>query len=343
MPTPQEKDEPPGAKAGTDWSAFVLAAGSLVLISGFVFSLWRIAPPPPPDLGANAHVLPVPLEIPDFELVDHRGGVFDRAALEGGWSLLFFGYTYCPDICPVTLQKLAPVLDLLGPDARLQAVFVSVDPARDDPARLAEYVAFFHPALIGASGEMAEIEKLTRAIGVYHEKSELPGTGDGYLVDHSSSLFLVGPSARLRAIFHEPEDPQSFVDLLDRAAALADELVIEGAWIRLPPPGANTAGYMTLVNDGDAPVRLTGVASDSVERVELHESAVEGGVARMRHVDSIEIPAHGRLTLAPRGLHLMLIRPGTLVEGGTVRLVLEFDGRAAQTVEVPVRREPAKP
>ena len=127
------------------------------------------------------------------------------------------------------------------------------------------------------------------------------------------------------------------------AAALADELVIERAWIRLPPPGANTAGYMTLVNDGDVPVSLTGVSSDSAERVELHESSVEGGVARMRHVHAIEVPAHGRVSLAPRGLHLMLIRPGTLVEGGTVRLVLELDGRAAQTVDVPVRREPARP
>ena len=126
-------------------------------------------------------------------------------------------------------------------------------------------------------------------------------------------------------------------------AALADELVIEGAWIRLPPPGANTAGYMTLVNDGDAPIRLTGVSSDSVERVELHESSVEGGVARMRHIHAIDIPAHGRVSLAPRGLHLMLIRPETLVEGATVRLVLELDGGATQTVDVPVRRESAKP
>jgi protein SCO1/2 len=212
---------PPAPRGGIDRGALLVGVASLVLIGGFVFALWKIAPPPPPDLGPEAHVLTVPLDVPEFALTDHRGKPFDRDRLLGRWSLLFFGYTYCPDICPVTLSKLAPVLDLLGPDSEVQAVFVSVDPERDGTERLAEYVTFFHPALIGASGDEAEIARLTEAIGVFHQKRAIEAVGgeraDGYLVDHSSSLFLVDPSARLHAILHEPDDPEAFVELLARA------------------------------------------------------------------------------------------------------------------------------
>ena len=217
MTTPAEPPSP-APRGGLDRGALLLGLGSLMLIGGFVFALWKIAPPPPPDLGPEAHVLTVPLPVPEFSLVDQDGAPFDRERLLGRWSLLFFGYTYCPDICPVTLSKLAPVLDLLGPDSPVQAVFVSVDPERDDTARLAEYVAFFHPSLLGASGDDAEIARLTEAIGVFHQRRAAEdASADDYLVDHSASLFLVDPSARLHAILHEPEDPRAFLELLARA------------------------------------------------------------------------------------------------------------------------------
>jgi len=127
--------------------------------------------------------------------------------------------------------------------------------------------------------------------------------------------------------------------LLWPSLSAAGDLAIEGAWIRLPPPKANTAAYMTLVNRGAAPIRITGVRSPSVEVLELHESRVEGGVASMRRIDAIEIPVGGRVTLAPRGLHLMLIRPGTLSDGATVELVFTIEGAEDQAFEVPVRRE----
>ena len=129
--------------------------------------------------------------------------------------------------------------------------------------------------------------------------------------------------------------------LFSSSLALAGDLSVEDAWIRLPPPNANTAGYMTLVNGGDSPIRITGVRSDGIERLELHDTTIEYGVARMQPIKEIEIPAGERVTLAPRGLHLMLIRPGALKEGATVELVFSVEGQDDLQVEVPVRREEA--
>jgi len=157
MTTPPEPPPPLAHPGGIDRGAFLVGLGSLLLIGGFVFALWKIAPAPPPDLGPEAHVLTVPLAVPDFALVDHTGARFDRDRLLGRWSLLFFGYTYCPDICPVTLQSLVPVQALLGEDSDTRIVFVSVDPARDDVDRMAEYVGFFDPAYLGVTGEPEQI------------------------------------------------------------------------------------------------------------------------------------------------------------------------------------------
>jgi len=220
--SPRAPHEPePRAGAASDRGAFVAVAGVLVVLVVFGVVLWRSAPPPVPDFGADVHVLPVPLEIADFALVDHEGAPFTRASLEGRWTLLFFGYTYCPDVCPMTLQSLVPVQDLLERESQGEpgVVFVSVDPARDDVQRMAEYVAFFHPALRGATGEAAEIDHLTRSVGAYNQAQPAAPGADGYLVDHATSLFLVGPDARLHAILHEPTDARAFVDLLRRIQA----------------------------------------------------------------------------------------------------------------------------
>jgi protein SCO1/2 len=208
------------AAAGGAAGAVVPVVGVVAALALFGALLWRNAPPPVPEFEKDVHVLPVPLELAAFELVDHRGAAFDRAALEGRWSLLFFGYTYCPDICPITLQSLVPVQERLDAPSDPEGVCVSVDPARDDVARMAEYVGFFHPRLRGVTGEPAQVEALTRAVGAYNAPQEPEPGADGYLVDHATSLFLVGPDARLQAILHEPDDPDAYVSLLRRIQAL---------------------------------------------------------------------------------------------------------------------------
>lgn len=203
---------PPRPDRSPLWIAGVLLLG----VVAFAAFLYGAVPAEAPDVGEGARVLPVPLEIPEFSLVDHRGRPFDRSRLLGTWSLLFFGYTYCPDVCPLTLQSLAPVQDALAEvPPPVQVVFVSVDPDRDSPERLAEYVGFFHPELLGVTGEAREIERLTRAVGAFHEKAD-GGHGADYLVDHASSLFLVDPDARLHAVLEDPHDTGEYVALLSR-------------------------------------------------------------------------------------------------------------------------------
>jgi len=212
---PQVNGEAP-LEAARGGGALGLVAVVAITLAIFAFLLWRVAPPAVPDFGDSVHYLAVPLEVAEFELVDHTGAPFTLEDLRGRWSLLFFGYTYCPDICPVTLQSLVPVQAMLGEADATQIVFVSVDPARDDVARMAEYVAFFDPAYVGVTGGEDQIAVLTRAVGAYNAARAAEPGAEGYLVDHASSLFLVGPEAKLEAVLHEPEDAADFVALLRR-------------------------------------------------------------------------------------------------------------------------------
>ena len=212
---PQSVDEasPAAPRGGGALGPALVVA---VAVAIFAFLLWRVAPPAAPDFGDAVHYLAVPLDVPELELVDHTGAPFTLEDLRGRWSLLFFGYTYCPDICPVTLQSLVPVQALLGEADATRIVFVSVDPARDDVARMAEYVAFFDPAYVGVTGHADQITVLTHAVGAYNAARPAEPGAEGYLVDHASSLFLVGPEAKLEAILHEPKDAAEFVALLRR-------------------------------------------------------------------------------------------------------------------------------
>ncbi len=195
---------------------FAAAAVAVALVFGAFLS--TLTPARVPEVGEGATVLPVPRAISEFQLVDHRGAPFGRAELEGRWSLLFFGYTYCPDVCPITLQSLAEVARLPLPTEsadRPQVVFVSVDPDRDTTERLAEYVRYFHPSFVGTTGSPAEIDRLARSVGAFY-RIEDGGDREDYLVDHAAVLFLVDPAARLSAVLEDPHDPAEFASLLAR-------------------------------------------------------------------------------------------------------------------------------
>jgi protein SCO1/2 len=157
-------------------------------------------------------VYPEPRVISPFKLAAQDGKPFDLESLKGKWTFVYFGYTYCPDVCPTTLAELArakKLLDQAGLSA--QYVFVSVDPQRDTPKRLAQYVAFFDPGFVGATGSDEALTALTRQIGVAYSFPE--GTrGASYAVDHSSIVALFDPDARLHAVFTPPQEAEEIAD-----------------------------------------------------------------------------------------------------------------------------------
>ncbi|MFQ5971079.1 MAG: SCO family protein [Alphaproteobacteria bacterium] len=127
-----------------------------------------------------------------FVLTDHTGRRVTDKDFLGRYMLVFFGYTFCPDVCPTELALMAATLDLLGKDAgKIQPVFITIDPGRDDVAALAEYVPLFHPGIIGLTGSEEEIDRVVEAYKVIREKVSAP---DGYyLMRHSASTYLMGP------------------------------------------------------------------------------------------------------------------------------------------------------
>lgn len=152
---------------------------------------------------ASGTWLAQPRTVADFQLTDHLGHPFTAHDLQGKPSLVFFGFTHCPDVCPTTLVKLAQVKKA-APIPGLQVLFVTVDPQRDTPTAVDLYAHAFDPDFIGLTGDPKAIEKMTAAFGVAALRVDLPG-GD-YTMDHSAAVFLVDPSRRIVAIFSPPFD-----------------------------------------------------------------------------------------------------------------------------------------
>lgn len=152
-----------------------------------------------------ATVLPQSREVPDVNMTDQDGAPFSFRQLEGNWSLLFFGFTHCPDICPNTLALLKAVNDSLISEQHrpLQMVFVSVDPARDTASKLRDYVHYFDPTMLGVTGAAAELQRLTAGLYLPFQISQ-PDENGHYDVDHSASLVLLNPDNRVKAYFSAP-------------------------------------------------------------------------------------------------------------------------------------------
>lgn len=156
-----------------------------------------------------------PRAVSDFQLTDDRGHPFTAHELRGKPSLVFFGFTHCPDVCPTTLAKLAQVKKNLS-IAGLQVLFVTVDPQRDTPTAVGTYAHAFDPEFIGLTGDPKAIEKMTSAFGVAAFRVDLPG-GD-YTMDHSAAVFLVDARARIVGIFTPPFDTRRLARDLQVAA-----------------------------------------------------------------------------------------------------------------------------
>ncbi len=208
-----------------------LSAPLLIVVAAVAggLGLWSAqrfyAPPAASAGGANAAyaaalMYPEPRAVVPFKLVRGGGGAFTDADLKGRWSLLFFGFTHCPDVCPTTLGTFAQVhRKLVGtrPLADVQMVFVSVDPERDTPDKVAEYAKYFDPDIVGATGDLDTLMALTPGLGVVFMKSAQPN-GD-YTVDHSANAVLIDPQGRMAGLFRPPLDAGKIADDLVKIAA----------------------------------------------------------------------------------------------------------------------------
>jgi protein SCO1/2 len=155
-----------------------------------------------------------------FNLVDDHGAAVTEAVLAGKPSVIYFGYTYCPEVCPTTLSDLARWMKKLGSEAdKLNYAFVSVDPERDTPQVMHDYVSAFDPRIRGFTGSPAQIAQVAREYRVYYKR--IPGSNGDYVVDHPAILYLMGPNGGFVDIIHYQEDDASAVDKLRRLASLA--------------------------------------------------------------------------------------------------------------------------
>jgi protein SCO1/2 len=188
----------------------IFAVGIAILLGALAFEYWRISQGEAP---ASAVAIGG-----DFTLVDQQGKTRSAADFHGKLMLVYFGYTYCPDVCPTELQAMSDALDLLGPKGEdVVPIFITVDPERDTPEQLALYAESFHPRLVALTGTPEEVARAAKAYKVYYRKAEQPG-GSEYLMDHSSFIFLMDRAGRYVTHFSPGATPEAM------AAAIAKRL-----------------------------------------------------------------------------------------------------------------------
>lgn len=194
-----------------------LFTGLLVLAALLAGLLLAWSPQHAVDPGRPPLVLATPPEGGDFTL-DSAAGPVKLAALRGRVVLIYFGYTICPDICPTNLALLAAALKALTPDElkRVSVLFVSVDPERDDVRRLADYSAYFHPAIQGITGTPAQVAQVAQQYGAAYQRAEQTGSALGYLVDHSAYTYVVDPAGKLVQRLDHATLPDQIVDAIRR-------------------------------------------------------------------------------------------------------------------------------
>jgi protein SCO1/2 len=189
--------------------ALAIFVGVLSAVGGISF--WKVMQGPQQSATATLMVLPEPRMIPDFELVDDEGQPFSLENLRGYWTIMFFGFTNCPDVCPSALYDLNLVSEKLeeqrgGELPATRVLFVSVDPERDTLGKLAEYLDYFNPGFIGVTGTQEQLAVLTMQLGIAYEIEEHEPGAEKYNVYHSVSFLLSDPAGRLYGVFPAPHD-----------------------------------------------------------------------------------------------------------------------------------------
>ena len=149
-----------------------------------------------------------------FTLTDQDGKQVRWDDFKGQYRLVYFGYTYCPDVCPTELTQISAALDRLGPDAqKIQPIFITVDPERDTPEAMADYVKNFYPTLIGLTGTQQEIDSVVSAYRVFARKVQEPNSNQ-YVMDHSTFIYLMGPDGNFLTMYRYGTEPDALAQSL---------------------------------------------------------------------------------------------------------------------------------
>jgi len=162
----------------------------------FLISVAGCALPDAPHQFNGSRLEP-PVSLPDFSLMSTSGEPFQLSDVSGDFALVYFGYTFCPDVCPITMSAVRQALDGLPGRERIRVIFISVDPERDTPELLGRYVHAFGPDFIGLTDDFAKTEQVMKSYGAFAEKTEVPESAAGYLVNHTARLYLVTPDRKL--------------------------------------------------------------------------------------------------------------------------------------------------
>jgi len=213
---------------------------SILLITGLTLVLAGCEQPAERPETETAFVIPEAVTLENFELTQHGQERYNSDSTRGKWSLFFFGYTRCPDVCPTELFMLAEMMRKIDKEPFLvakppQVVFVSLDPQQDNPESLQQYASFYHPSFIGVTGDQSVVDRLSKSMGVYYERvyhlngkvlkfdpqDGVPeGLENSYLINHSVSIFLINPEGKMHAIFTAPHEPDVMIrDLAAMQAA----------------------------------------------------------------------------------------------------------------------------
>lgn len=211
------------------WAPILLLLTVALVFGGAGFLVSRWTGPAEPLAQAAAYAAlrqyPEPRVVADFALVDAHGARYDLDRWKGHDTLVFFGFTHCPDICPGTLGLLKGVIDELRAkgleDGRLQVHLVSVDPDRDSPAQLKRYIEYFDPHFQAATGPHPQLAALTRQLGILYTVEPHETGATGYQVDHSASVLLIDANGRLAGAFPAPLDGEAMTADLARRLGLS--------------------------------------------------------------------------------------------------------------------------
>jgi protein SCO1/2 len=186
-------------------SLLILMVSMMAIVAVAVVVMWKVVAAGPRDQVTEASAISIG---GPFTLTDQTGKTVNEHTYDGSYRLIYFGYTFCPDACPAELQVMAEALDTLGADgAKVQPIFITIDPARDTQAQLAKYVPLFDKRLVGLTGTAEQVAVAAKAYKVYYSKAAATGSDpNAYGMNHSSFVYLMDPNGKFLTVFSSDTD-----------------------------------------------------------------------------------------------------------------------------------------